>query len=294
MSLPLPAFLIEALPPWALARLQALVEVDLAQAFPLDALTYLRYFGGFSLRYIIICGGIFWILYRRNFANHSKIQPHEPTNSSIIHEILWSVSNTVCTGLAVLLMYWLIEQGHTQIYSRIDEHGWTWFFASMILGTIGFDTWFYWLHRTLHTPLLFRHGHIIHHKVTNPTPFAAFAHHPIETFGEDLYFILLIMVIPMHPLAFGLVGFHAFILGVLGHMGFEFFPRWFVRHRLFGLHNTSTHHNMHHSHVGGNYSLYFNWWDRLMGTNLPGYADYFEEVTARRDRLRAEKSTLRA
>jgi sterol desaturase/sphingolipid hydroxylase (fatty acid hydroxylase superfamily) len=35
---------------------------------------------------------------------------------------------------------------------------------------------------------------------------------------------------------------------------------------------------MHHSHPTGNYGLYFNWWDQLMGTNHPEYHRYFDGI----------------
>jgi Delta7-sterol 5-desaturase len=45
--------------------------------------------------------------------------------------------------------------------------------------------------------------------------------------------------------------------------------------------NTPTNHIMHHETMRGNYGLYFNVWDRLMGTNQAGYEDRFREVTSR-------------
>ena len=242
---------------------------------------FVSYVVGFVARYALICGGLYCLLYVWRVLRRYKIQPANPAPAYVRHEILWSVSNTLCTGLFILLMYWAIQQGHTRMYFDIDEHGWLWLLVSIPIGTIGFDTWFYWQHRALHTRWLFPTCHAVHHRVHNPTPFAAFAHHPVETLLEDTYFLLLIMVLPLHPLAFGAIGLHAFILGVLGHMGYEFFPAGFTRHRLLGLHNTGTHHNMHHSHPKGNYSLYFNWWDQIMGTNHPEYHSYFDDVKRR-------------
>jgi sterol desaturase/sphingolipid hydroxylase (fatty acid hydroxylase superfamily) len=71
------------------------------------------------------------------------------------------------------------------------------------------------------------------------------------------------------------------IMNVLGHLGYELFPRGFTKGRLTWWHNTSTHHNMHHSKSNCNYGLYFNWWDRLMGTNHREYHATFEAVKAR-------------
>jgi sterol desaturase/sphingolipid hydroxylase (fatty acid hydroxylase superfamily) len=45
--------------------------------------------------------------------------------------------------------------------------------------------------------------------------------------------------------------------------------------------NTPTNHIMHHEKMRGNYGLYFNFWDRLMGTNHPDYEHRFEEITSR-------------
>jgi len=257
--------------------------MNLREFFQPDLGAFLRYVVGFSARYALLCGGLFFLLHRwagprlRAF----KIQPAQPPPELIRHEIFWSASNTLCTGLFTLLLYWVIDRGHSSMYFSVDEHGWGWLCASVLLGILGFDTWFYFLHRTLHTPWLFRHAHAIHHRMVNPTPFASFSHHPIETFSEDAYFLLLVMFVPLHPYAMALVGLHAFALAIMGHMGFEFFPDGFTRHWLLGLHNTSTHHNMHHSHPGCNYGLYFNWWDRIMGTNHASYHEYFDAVKAR-------------
>ncbi|MGL4598343.1 MAG: sterol desaturase family protein, partial [Bacteroidia bacterium] len=68
------------------------------------------------------------------------------------------------------------------------------------------------------------------------------------------------------------------------HLGYELFPRKFVRHGLFKWSNTSTHHNMHHRLVKCNYGLYFNFWDRILGTNHADYEKHFEEVVDGREK----------
>jgi lathosterol oxidase len=67
---------------------------------------------------------------------------------------------------------------------------------------------------------------------------------------------------------------------VLGHCGYEIFPRWFLGSGAGRFLNTPTHHAMHHEKVGANYGLYFNVWDRLLGTNHPDYERRFAKVTA--------------
>lgn len=68
---------------------------------------------------------------------------------------------------------------------------------------------------------------------------------------------------------------------VMGHLGFELFPKYFTRHWFGQWLNSSTHHNMHHRYVNCNYGLYLNLWDRLMKTNHDKYHDTFDEVKAR-------------
>ena len=71
------------------------------------------------------------------------------------------------------------------------------------------------------------------------------------------------------------------VFNVLGHTGFEYYPKWLMRTWLGRLLNTPTNHIQHHEKFTGNYGLYFNVWDRLMGTNHKDYESRFNEVTTR-------------
>jgi lathosterol oxidase len=234
---------------------------------------YVSYFVGFCIRYFAVGAALYWFFH---VAFREKWLPYR-----IRYEIAWSMLNTACTGVATLFVYGLIHDGRTAMYFAVAEHGWAYFALSVLLCIAGYDTWIYWQHRWLHTPWLFRHVHSIHHRLANPTAFAAFAQHPIETFMGDLYFILFIVCVPIHPMAVAVAGVYMFGIGIIGHAGYEFYPRGFTRHWLLGWHNTSTHHNMHHRYVRCNYGNWFNYWDRLMGTNHPAYHDTFDAIKAR-------------
>ena len=86
-------------------------------------------------------------------------------------------------------------------------------------------------------------------------------------------------VIPIHELAFNLYVAVVLIYNALGHSGVEFLPRALAKHAVWRLHNTPTHHNMHHRYVNYNYGLYFNFWDRLFKTNHPSYEAEFLQHT---------------
>ena len=77
---------------------------------------------------------------------------------------------------------------------------------------------------------------------------------------------------------------HMIARNVIGHSGFELFPRGTARHRVFGWLTTNTHHDLHHSDDSVNYGLYFTWWDRLMTTEHPEYREIFDRVVVRKKR----------
>lgn len=249
----------------------------------------MHYCVGFLLRYAVIAGGLVVLLHGllRTTALRFKIQPLFPTRQELLHEIGWSMSNALCTGLSTLVLWALIGGGFTRIYFDTADHSAAWFLASIVVGILGYDAWFYWQHRLLHTRWLYRHVHRIHHHSTNPTPLATFAHHPVETFMGNLYFLLLPVLVPLHPLALAAVGAFFFGFGLLGHLGYEVFPAGFTRAPILGWCNTATHHNLHHSTVRTNLSLCCNLWDRWCGTLHPAYDATFAEITARRGSMQA-------
>ena len=105
--------------------------------------------------------------------------------------------------------------------------------------------------------------------------------YPGEAFIQASVFPLIIFLYPIHPLAFLIFMVWQISFNVLGHAGFEIFPSWFLKSWPGKFLNTPTNHAMHHQYFRGNYGLYFNLWDRWMGTNHALYEERFEEVTKR-------------
>jgi sterol desaturase/sphingolipid hydroxylase (fatty acid hydroxylase superfamily) len=57
-------------------------------------------------------------------------------------------------------------------------------------------------------------------------------------------------------------------------------PAAFTPGRWLGWNNTTTGHDLHHELGRYNYGFYFRWWDKLMGTEHPGYPERFETIVA--------------
>jgi sterol desaturase/sphingolipid hydroxylase (fatty acid hydroxylase superfamily) len=143
------------------------------------------------------------------------------------------------------------------------------------------DTYFYWSHRLMHHRRLFRWFHRVHHESTNPSPWAAYSFGPLEAVMQAAIFPLVVFIMPIHPYAFMIFMVWQITFNVIGHTGYEFYPCWFMNSWFGKFFNTPTNHVQHHEKLRGNYGLYFNLWDRLMGTNHRDYESRFVEVTTR-------------
>ena len=207
-----------------------------------------------------------------------RISDQRPTARQMGLEILYSLRSLAVYGLVGGFMVFAVVSNWTPMYFRIERYGWTWFVASIVLTIFIHDAYFYWTHRLMHHPRLFRWVHRTHHRSTNPSPWAAYSFSPWEAFVQAGIAPLVIFTLPIHPLAFSIFMLWQISFNVLGHCGYEVFPRWFVRSWSGRLLNTATHHAQHHETNRANFSLYFNFWDRLMGTNHPHYAERFAEV----------------
>ncbi|HJQ83713.1 MAG TPA: sterol desaturase family protein [Candidatus Binatia bacterium] len=256
----------------------------MSRVFEPSVWAYLAYVGEFCVRYFAIVGGLYWFFhvgFRNRWLRH-RIQRAFPDRDSIRHEIAWSMTNTATTGLSTVLTYHLVHQGRTSMYFGIADQGVLWLVASVAVCVVGYDAWLYWQHRFLHTPGMFRTIHWVHHRAGNPTPFATFAMHPVETLMGNAYFVLFVIFVPIHPVALAAVGGFLFLHGTILHLGYELFPRWFATHPVLGCFNTSTYHNLHHSLVRSNFGAYLVVWDRLLGTDHPSYAETWNRVIAQR------------
>jgi sterol desaturase/sphingolipid hydroxylase (fatty acid hydroxylase superfamily) len=129
------------------------------------------------------------------------------------------------------------------------------------------DTWFYWSHRLMHRPALFRVAHTVHHASRMPTVWTAMSFHPWEALTGAIVIPVLVFVIPIHVSALAVVLSIMTLMGVTNHMGWELFPRWIVDGVAGRCLITASHHQRHHSDYRCNYGLYFRFWDRTCGTD---------------------------
>ena len=238
-----------------------------------------------SSRYFLTAGAafvFFYVLLRRPM--HSRrIQPRFPALKDYQREVGYSLlTMLIFAAVPTLLLGTPAVRSHTTLYIHREQYGTLYFWLAFPLILMIHDTYFYWTHRLMHHPRLFRVFHLVHHKSVNPSPWAAYSFHPLEAIVEAGIYALLLFALPVHPLH--LVGFFLIMIvtNVYGHLGYELYPTAFNRHWALRWINTSVSHNMHHQHFKHNYALYFTFWDRCMGTLHPDYDRRFAEVTSPR------------
>ncbi len=222
-----------------------------------------------GIRYLIVSGA---------FAGATRLlHPglYHGLDRQIRREIGWSLASAAIYGIPAGILAWGWENhGWTRVYSNIGDYPLWYWPLSVFLYLFAHDTWFYWTHRWMHEPKPFKLAHAVHHASRPPTAWAAMAFHPIEAITGAVVIPLLVLLIPIHLGALGLVLTIMTVMGVTNHMGWEVFPRFIWGGPLGAWLITASHHQRHHSDYRCNYGLYFRFWDHVCGTDrgIGGFA----------------------
>ncbi len=161
-------------------------------------------------------------------------------------------------------------RAHLQVYASIEQHGWPYFFFSGAVYLVGFDLYFYVVHRILHTELLYRHIHVVHHVSRRPSALTGLCVHPIEGLLLHAYAPLMMMAMPIHGIWVLALSWGFFWLTSHVHAGVVAVTRP-LPGPLHALVVTAHHHDLHHRDARHNYAMGLNLWDVLFRTNHPEY-----------------------
>ena len=237
----------------------------------------------FFLRYLLFAGSALAalkLLGKTMFPR--RIQPVDVPSAQMWREAAWSLMSSLVFAGVAMGAFTADKAFHIfQLYQDIASHGWAWFWLSIPCALLVHDFYFYWAHRFMHLPGIYERVHKVHHLSTNPSPLSAFAFHPFEAVIEAGGFILIAVLVPMHPLAFLFVSTMMITINVIGHLGYELYPASLLRTSMGRAVNTATSHNQHHRTFRYNYGLYTLIWDRLFGTLHPQYPKIYAAVTRR-------------
>lgn len=223
---------------------------------------------------------LFYIIFKNRYF-YQKIQRKFPKSKDYLRELGYSFSTMIIFSLIIVILNSPTIGPHTTRYKEIVEKGWGYYFAVFPVLFIMHDLYFYWMHRLMHHPSVFKYIHLVHHQSTNPSPWAAYAFHPLEAIIEQGIVIIFYFTLPIHITHLAIFFLFSIIYNVYGHLGYELYPKGFNKNILGKWINTSINHNQHHQFFKGNYGLYTLIWDRLFGTIRKDYDIQFEEVKSR-------------
>ena len=151
------------------------------------------------------------------------------------------------------------------------------FIAGLMLLPIWSAFHFYWVHRLLHVPFLYKRVHALHHRNVNIGPWSGLSMHPVE---HLLYLssLLIHCVIPSHPIH---LYFHVIYLApgaAMTHTGYEDLLIKDKRKLALG----TFYHQLHHRYYECNYGNQEMPWDRWFGTFHDGSDEGTKETRSRK------------
>lgn len=229
-------------------------------------------------RYFLIAGVFhlyFFVVGKERWMEH-RLYTKEYDKQQYQREVAWSMVTAGIFSAVGALMVLVWSRGGTRIY-RGSEYPLWWILPSLLIFLFTHETYYYWLHRWMHQPRVFRIVHRVHHDSHITSPWTAFSFHPLEGFLQAIIIPLIVMVVPIHLYALIFLLTFMTLSSVVNHLGVEIYPAWFHRYWLGRLIIGATHHSLHHKQFRYNYGLYFTFWDRWGKTESPVYEERFRE-----------------
>lgn len=228
----------------------------------------LIFFIAILVRYFIAAGIFYWYYFvaKSEQFREKRLSKRGFRKGQIKKEIIYSIKSSAIFAAVGAGMYWLWENGHTAVYLDPAQFGYWYLPVSLLIILLLHETYYYWVHRWMHHPKVFRKVHKVHHESLTPTPWTAFSFHPWEGLIEALVLPAILIFLPVNIYVLGFYLVFMTLSSVINHLDIEIYPESFQKSRLGKEFIGATHHHYHHSEFNTNYGLYFTFWDRIMGT----------------------------
>jgi len=254
---------------------------DFSQPLPFIIAT-LAMFAVIIGRYLAIAGlfyGVFYMWFPARWQRR-KINNKSYKKGQFKREVKWSMVTALLFSIAgaALLVAW--QKGFTKVYLNATDYPIWWLPVSLVIAMLLHETYYYWLHRWMHHPKVFRIVHKVHHDSNITSPWTAFSFHPLEGVLQALFLPLLVILLPMHLYVVIIQLTIMTFSSVINHLDVEVYPKGFAKNFFGRWLIGATHHSLHHKQFKYNYGLYFTFWDKWKATESPLYQTLFEEKTS--------------
>ena len=242
---------------------------------------------------LVIAGGLHLYLFTfRLQGSRLKYDPREKLGKSrqflfrnqVWDNIFWSLaSGTTIWSVYEVLYFWGVSNG--MISTLLLSDNWVVLLIWLLIIPVLTSSHFYFIHRLLHWPPLYRTVHRLHHRNIHVGPWSGMSMHPVE---HILYIssVLVHFFIPSHPVIL-LVHIYGRCLGpAFSHAGFEQL-KWGDTNVVAA---ADFHHQLHHRYFECNYGTTDAPWDKWLGTDHDG--SHEATIRIRKKRKQGSSSTI--
>ena len=235
---------------------------------------------------------IFWVLLG-NKLRKRKIQLSKRAGWSQIKGEIGATLMSFIGGTAFsILVISFKDSGLTKFYLETGKYGLGYEILSVIIMVVMSDAWFYWSHRAMHHPSIYKYVHALHHKSLDVNPYTSSSFHLIESLWLTVWILPLAMLLPISMTVLGITQVIGTFNNLKSHLGYELFPKFF-RFPPFNMLVTATNHSLHHTQYNGNYGLFFRFWDIVCGTELNSTESTFTKIHQRQDAILIDNTKYR-
>lgn len=160
--------------------------------------------------------------YKKETAFQWKIQPNRWLTDALHREEVYTGTRNAAIGsfLGVLMIFGT----QNKLYWNVADYGLSYYFLCYPLYFLWVEFFAYFAHRFHHTRFMYKKLHKQHHRYVAPTPYGAYAMHPIEFIIFVIGPLSVIYMVPFHVVPFFCniiyIGFHA----IVDHSGINFSP----------------------------------------------------------------------
>ena len=199
--------------------------------------------------------------------------------SQIRDNMFWTLGSGVFFWTAYeVLMFWALANGYVPMLTWAANP--VWFVAMFLLIPVWESFYFYWIHRMIHLPYLYKRVHSLHHRNINVGPWSGMSMHPVE---HAIYLgtVLIHWIVAAHPVHILYHLQYYTLTAVTTHTGFQGLLIK-DKNRL----NLGTfHHQMHHRYFECNYGGLEMPWDKWFGSFHDGTTEANERMRERRKKI---------
>jgi len=242
-------------------------------------------------RYFLIAGlfhAVFFIWFKDRWMQR-RLSKKQLDKKQFRTELKWSIITSLLFSVAGAFTAVLWQKGFTKIYMDAGQYPYWYLPISLLISLLLHETYYYWLHRWMHQPKVFKLLHKVHHDSNTTSPWTAFSFHPLEGLLQAIVLPLTIMVLPMHLYVLLTQLTIMTFSSVINHLEVEIYPKGSHKNKFGRWMIGATHHSLHHKQFKYNFGLYFTFWDKWKKTESPKYETLFEDKT-----FKPDKHTLRS